>query len=519
MERDTIKDRSDQKNVSPVNEELALHALQQAVDVGVREFYVCPSGRNAPLVVALKREKSLHIRYWYEERSCAFFALGRSRATKKPVAVVITSGTAVGELLPAVMEAYYSGVPLVLITADRPTRFRGTGAPQSCEQVDIFGQYAASCDLAQWAQTRPVHVNVCFEEPLDHTYEGYPPLQVNEDHPSTSPYNTFSDDALLLDRFLNHVSHPLVIVNRLALESQEPVCTFLQQLRAPVILESVSGLREHPSLQPFHITCTQKLWSAAKEAHYPIDGILRIGGVPTLRAWRDLEAKQGELHTFSISDFPFSGLSWGEMITVSLPTFFTKYALNKSFDQKQFRPWLTSDRASRFQLEKEFAKSPSTEPALFHQLSKHIPEGSLIYLGNSLPIREWDLAATFEDKGFDVYASRGLNGIDGQVSTFLGLCQPNRENWAILGDLTTLYDFAGFWASGQLPDISFTIVVVNNGGGKIFSKMFPHEEFQNSHRYTFEPIAKMWGLDYERWTTIPESPNKGKQRLIELTPL
>ena len=130
--------------------------------LGVEEFVVCGGSRNAPLIVALADSRTFS---FVDERSAAFFALGRSKRDDKPVAVVTTSGTAVAELLPATVEAYYSGTPLVLITADRPARFRGTGAPQTIEQVGIFGSYAAT-GIEKWSGRQPLHLNVEFDEPL-----------------------------------------------------------------------------------------------------------------------------------------------------------------------------------------------------------------------------------------------------------------------------------------------------------------------------------------------------------------
>jgi 2-succinyl-5-enolpyruvyl-6-hydroxy-3-cyclohexene-1-carboxylate synthase len=132
---------------------------------GVRDFCVCAGSRNSPLLAVLSELREVHLYSFVDERSAAFFALGRAKRDGVPVAVVTTSGTAVAELLPAAIEAHYSGVPLVLITADRPARFRGTGAPQSIEQEGIFGVYAATA-AGSWSRMRPLHLNVEFDEPL-----------------------------------------------------------------------------------------------------------------------------------------------------------------------------------------------------------------------------------------------------------------------------------------------------------------------------------------------------------------
>lgn len=173
MERARIENQSNARDACAVNTLLVESVLQEAKLAGVIEYCICPGGRNSSFVTALDLMDSVKKYYWPEERSCGFFALGRSRITKRPVAVITTSGTAVGELLPSAMEAYYSGIPLLFITADRPRHFRGTGASQSAEQVGIFGLYAPyrqdlaeneTCNLHGWRKKMPAHINVCLEE-------------------------------------------------------------------------------------------------------------------------------------------------------------------------------------------------------------------------------------------------------------------------------------------------------------------------------------------------------------------
>ena len=139
---------------------VAREVIERVRKAGVVDFCVCGGSRNAPLIAALASGYA-----FIDERSAAFFALGRAKRDRRPVAVITTSGTAVAELLPAAVEAFYSGVPLILITADRPARFRGTAAPQSIEQVGIFGVYAAT-DIDRWNGRMPLHINVEFDEPL-----------------------------------------------------------------------------------------------------------------------------------------------------------------------------------------------------------------------------------------------------------------------------------------------------------------------------------------------------------------
>ena len=293
--------------------------------------------------------------------------------------------------------------------------------------------------------------------------------------------------------------YPFVIVGYLPTTMREDVIQFLLELNAPVYAEAPSGVREDTRLEHLRINCVDRL--------YPFDSILRIGGVPTLRLWRDLEDMK-DIKVYSISPLPFPGLS-REVITVPLNV------------QKRYHgaeQWIDINRLIHKNLQQLFEELPTAEPSLFHTLSQKIPNNALVYLGNSLPIREWDLAATYEDRGYQIHANRGLNGIDGQVSTFLGLSTSDSENWSILGDLTTLYDMAGFWILPQLEKMAIRVVVVNNGGGKIFARKFSQKVFQNLHELSFKPLAEMWGLSYEKWENIPNSFSLDSLQLIELVP-
>lgn len=146
------------------NIDRAARLIDRLRAAGTKEFCVCAGSRNAPLLAVLG-ESDLRLYSFVDERSAAFFAVGRIKLHGDPVAVVTTSGTAVAEMLPAAIEAYYSGLPLILVSADRPVRFRGTGAPQAIEQVGLFGPYAETA-LETWSRARPLHVNVEFDEPL-----------------------------------------------------------------------------------------------------------------------------------------------------------------------------------------------------------------------------------------------------------------------------------------------------------------------------------------------------------------
>lgn len=517
-----------------MNEQLALNVIQEAIQCGVTEFCVCAGNRMAPLYKLLSNAPSLKKYYWPEERSAAFFALGRSRATGAPVAVIVTSGTAAGELLPAAMEAYHTGVPLLLITTDRPRRYRGSNAPQSTDQLNLFGVFTPfkqdvaaeeKCDLSSWECQTPAHLNVCFEEPFpkrDAAGNAIPEKSsVLVVHSTSSPQKSKPIDARgfsWLDQFLENTHFPFVVVSALKSTARESVAQFLLKLNAPVLFEGVSGLREDPRLQHLRISRTEAILVQSEKRKYPIDGVLRIGGIPTFRTWRDIEELNGKIKVCSVSEVPFSGISWADVIHTSIQHFFNNYPLSRQYNLDLSDEWRIADQQHQCSLQDLFNEEPTSEPSLIHHLSQKIQRDSMVYLGNGLPIREWDAAACNKSQNIDVCASRGLSGIDGQISTFLGLSSSHRPNWAIIGDLTALYDMTAPWILPQINDRQINIVVVNNRGGQLFSKFLPEPNFINEHNLKFSPLAEMWGLHYAKWELIPKEITSQGNQLIEIYP-
>lgn len=457
-----------------------LHTLAY---LGVREVCVAAGARNAPLISALLASSGLKIWNFFEERSAAFFALGRIMADRLPVAVVTTSGTAAAELLPATIEAHYQNLPLVLLTADRPKSHRGSGAPQSIEQAGLFGVYATQ--VGDWDATDesheghcaegPLHLNVCLDEPLDTNVSGIdfstakPPKHAQETHPC----------ALQCDLVLAAGLHPA---------DAATAAPFLARLGAPIIAEATSNLHGFAELQPLLIPGGERALQSARPAH-----VLRLGAVPSWRWWRDLEAMT-KVKVTHLTRTGFSGLARKENVeTLTWEnihcTEFTQHA----------------PPCGILRFEPEVDKFPLSEPAWVRKIVEAIPAGSRVFLGNSLPIREFNLALQTAKPGVEFYANRGANGIDGLVSTFLGTSAVHKgECWLILGDLSALYDLAAPWIIAQLEHPRLRIVVLNNGGGKIFSRVASlrslpdaaRNVIENRHTLSFEPWAQLWGMEY-----------------------
>ncbi|MGZ3780935.1 MAG: 2-succinyl-5-enolpyruvyl-6-hydroxy-3-cyclohexene-1-carboxylic-acid synthase [Pseudobdellovibrionaceae bacterium] len=502
------------------NMELAGKVIQELVNTGVREFVLCAGARNSPFVHILDENKNLKVYSFFEERSAAFFCLGRIASTRCPVAIITTSGTAVAELLPAAVEGTYSSLPLIMVTADRPRNYRGTGAPQTIEQMGIFSYYnEVALDLdsenshlsfKSLSWKKPIHVNVCFDEPL---IDGpIPKIElsgaVRTKLPNHLPIETLKE----MESFLNN-HKPLVIVGILPEKAFKTVLEFLKQYKAPVYCEGISSLRGHPELSEIEIRSGEKMIHQIVEDKV-CDSILRIGGIPTTRIWRDLEDKYRDLPVFSVSFNHYTGLSRTIQHCNSLDL------LNQvefSTNQKENTRLNIEDRERAEKVQALLEKYPHSEQGLIYSLSK-LMKGVSLYLGNSLPIREWDFCASFDYRPLRVVANRGANGIDGQISTFLGWAHPNTENWCLVGDLTAMYDLASLWVTPQLDAGKFRLVVINNGGGQIFSRMFKRDIFVNKHHISFRSWADMWSWAYCEWTEIPDIIELEDRQIIELKP-
>lgn len=526
-----------------MNDTFSIKIITSLLEWGVQEFYICAGLRNIPIIEVLLQLDNLNVYSHFEERSAAFYALGRIKSIRKPVAVIVTSGTAAGELLPAVMEAYYSGLPLVVVTADRPRKQRNTGAPQTAEQKNLYGIYVSGCidiengesfDLLPFPKNKPLHINPCFDVPLLSNKKIIFSNIFKENYSTniSSFYKSNLSDVQNFIKFLNESKNLLVIVSQLCHNQLKLITPFLIKLGAPVYLESISNIREIEELNFIKLKCPDKIWKTSEKSDYPIDSILKIGGTPTHRIWRDLDEIKLDVKIFSISDNVFPGSYRAQHISTDLNCFFESN-LNLIFDNKlnlknenKIKEFIKNDSESYNKIINLFDKFPNSEYSIMHYLSINIKNNSRIYLGNSLPIRIWDISAVYNNKNFYIEASRGLNGIDGQLSTFLGFADESVDNWAILGDLTTLYDLSGPWSLKYRENLSVNVVIINNSGGMIFKGLLngkAAEVCQNSHSLQFEYWAKMWGIDYERWTDSFSESKKNytiskKHKIIEVIP-
>lgn len=478
------------------NRDLALSVLLQLYKLGTRHLVLCPGGRNAPLTEVLaKGDHPFSIHTHFDERAASFYALGLSQSENAPVAVITTSGTAVSETLSACIEAYYSSTALVVVSADRPQSYRGSGAPQAIRQIELLEAYCSQVhdlqseplDLQGWDIRSPLHINVCFDEPLvDHEAwnleDGFWGA-INSQGKEIS--FSLNDGNKAIADFFSEVKKPLIIVSGSFGFDHHRVKEALSNVQIPIFLESTSGLKAHPLFKNTEIEFPELLTASGA-----IDGIIRIGHVPTHRAWRDLEALK--LPVLNFSHNPFSGLSWERAV---LELRLLETARLQEFRHEKLESIRAADWEQRQKRDSNLLKFPLSEPALIRSLQELWKTESLVYLGNSLPIREWDYVNSSGKNFTRVAASRGANGIDGQISTFFGHAFNETESLGVFGDLTSLYDMSAPWFLKYIKGISH-IAVINNGGGMIFDRMFGKEIYLNRHQLSFESLAGLWDMEY-----------------------
>lgn len=500
------------------NRRLAAETLSALHAAGVRTLCVCPGGRNAPLVLAAAAaDSSFEVVSFFEERSAAFFALGRARRDGTPAAVITTSGTAAAELLPAMLEACHADLALIAVTADRPRRLRGTGAPQTIDQPPLFAAArvpvidADAPGQLDSIPPGPVHLNICFDEPL---IDGPVEMALTAHPPAPRRAEPWMDQTTarrVCEDFFARVRHPLVLVSSLEPDDAHRLAPWLASLSRPLYLEAVSQLRAHRNLQEFSLHSGECIL-LTPECREACDGVIRLGGVPTPRFWRECE----DWPVLHLSRLDLPGLARRDPV-VPLEFFL---AAADSFAPEGGRPeaLFARDRAAAAELEKILHHEPRSEAGLVNAAAARLPADARVLLGNSLPIREWDLAAPRPPDQRTIFANRGVNGIDGLVSTALGLAGPDRPTAAVLGDLSALYDLAGLWPAAQLDAKDITLMVINNGGGKIFDRMFRHPAFLNAHDLRLRGWAEMFGWHYGTMHAPDEPWPTGSPRIIEVLP-
>ncbi len=523
---------------------------------GLTDVVVCPGSRSTPLAYGFAGNSKIKIWMEYDERSAGFFALGLAKATRRTVALVCTSGTAAANFMPAVVEAKMGRVPLIVITADRPAELRDNGAPQAIDQLKLYGSYAkwyaemplpeASNEMLRFARTQagrafgvanaapagPVHINQPFREPLTPPpIAGQPLLPESQrdpvawaGRPNGQPYVELKQaprrlhpaEIGPLSLTLKGIEKGLIIVGpqddpSLALA----VAGLAKKLGYPVLADPLSGLRAGPHDREYFISTYDAFLRDGRFTtgdDFAPEVILRFGAMPTAKPLLLFLKRFPNLPQFLVD----GGDGWNEPTQLAQTVYHADPALfcqdlaaslpPKSFKSGWLRGWLECAHATAAALENALSNLPELfEGRVLASMADLLPDGSTLFVGNSMPVRDLDSFFAGSPKNIRLLCNRGANGIDGVVSSALGVAAAGQGPLVlVIGDLSTYHDLNGLLAA-KLHQLNATIVILNNDGGGIFSFLpqagFPHnfeQLFGTPHGLDFEPVMQMYGAKFDR---------------------
>jgi 2-succinyl-5-enolpyruvyl-6-hydroxy-3-cyclohexene-1-carboxylate synthase len=523
--------------------------VEELVRSGVNFFCVAPGSRSTPLVAALAENRAVKSLVHFDERGTAFAALGYARATGRPAAWITTSGTAVANGLPAVVEAATDGVPMILLTADRPAELRQTGANQTIDQPDIFGDYVrwrfdlpapeeavdpamvlTTVDQAVYRARRapsgPVHLNLMFREP-------FIPEDFREELPAPArwlkneaPYTHYAatrpavnlDEVGLLWESLRPVKRGLVVAGRLPSRKQgEAALRLAESIGWPLLPDVGSQIRlgvRSENLVPYYdaLLASERF----TDAHAP-EAVLHFGGRPLSKRLERFLAQSRPNPYVVARENPFR-LDPGHQVTHSVEACVLDLCAalaevaggDARADYSWAKSWREASKKVDSYLDRTFEELEQlNEPFVARLISRHLPEGHALVVASSMPIRDLDTYAAPDGAPAPLAANRGASGIDGTVATAAGFARGSERPLTLLiGDLALLHDLNSLAVLREMPVV---VVVLNNDGGAIFSflPIVRHEEFFEPYFGTpqgvsFEGAAKMFGLAYDLPRTAGE---------------
>ena len=479
---------------------LARVIVRQIVEAGITDAVLAPGSRNAPLSIAFYQAEQaglirLHVKI--DERGAAFFALGLTKATGRPVPVICTSGTAVANFHPAILEASHSNAPLLLLTADRPARLRRTGANQTTEQARIFGKavrYFADVSGSAYPmelpfnslQTGPVHLNIQFEEPLigDADTSWLDQIKIVEPkvfaRKTPGTFHTKSTRGLLV---IGHDRGGL---------SRDSVEKFATELGWPVIAEDPLSFKDAVAHASLFLTST-KIRSEIKP-----DTVVIIGRTTLSRSINALIAQARKIIVIDPRMATVDQDRSADQKFLAIPNLEVPSA-----DPDWVATWKKlGERAAKVVSE----LNAWSEETFARDFAAALPIGASLFVASSRPIRDLEGFAR-PRKDLQVFANRGLAGIDGNISTALGISCRSEKTFAVLGDLAFLHDVSALAHSGD-PDLR--LFVIDNNGGGIFSTLPQagvdgfEKIFGTPHSRDIQAIAASFGVKTSKISTSTE---------------
>jgi 2-succinyl-5-enolpyruvyl-6-hydroxy-3-cyclohexene-1-carboxylate synthase len=558
-------------NFSNTNSVWASILAETLKRLGLMTAVICPGSRSGPLAIAFAKQDQIEAIPVLDERSASFFALGIARQSGSPVVLVCTSGTAGANFYPAVIEARESQVPLLVMTADRPPELRDCRAGQAIDQLKLFGTYPTwqadlalpSLEIAMLAYLRqtmvhawerslwpipgPIHLNIPFREPLapipeaaanslklhfqpnDFFASVYRSVR-DEEYQSKSPYLPIPFQEW------QQCSRGMIIAGPAQPQLPEQYCSAIAQLSQvlgwPVLAEGLSPLRNYANLNPYLIaTYNSILRNQQLAEHLAPEMVIRIGELPTskeLRTWLSIiQPKQWIVDPGDRNLDPLHGK------TIHLR--FTVEQLSQAFPcepailNPYLKLWCAAETHVRQVVDQTMAalKTPFEGKAAW-LLSKSLPPRTPVFIANSMPVRDVEFFWLSGNLQIQPFFNRGTNGIDGTLSTALGVAYNNKSSVMLTGDLALLHDTNGFLLSNQFIG-HLTIVLINNNGGGIFEMLSianfdpPFEEFfATPQDINFAKLCVTYNVEHElihSWGQLIERlnplPTKGI-RVLEL---
>ncbi|MFN2388289.1 MAG: 2-succinyl-5-enolpyruvyl-6-hydroxy-3-cyclohexene-1-carboxylic-acid synthase [Actinomycetota bacterium] len=537
------------------NEAFARCLVDEWVRLGVGHACISPGSRSAPLALALVARPEIRCHVLIDERSAAFFALGIAREGRSPVPVLCTSGTAVANLHPALAEARHGGVPLIALTADRPPELRGTGANQTVDQIKMFGdavkwfvdtgvpeqephsvRYWRSLACRAWFEASglpagPVHLNVPLREPLvpaaDHP--AFPFSLAGRDHgapwtrAARGTRHASDDEISSVVETITGTTRGVIVVGASQTDAS-PLLELGRRAGWPILAEPASNLRVPGTIGSYD----GLLRAPGFVDHHRPDVALRVG---RLGLGRPLSRYLADVPQIALDE---EGIWHDEQrMAVKVITADLADVCGRVSRQLEERPspwldrWVAADAAALSAIRSALeADDLVSEPRTARDLARHLPDESDLVVGSSMPVR--DLDSFMEPRtALRIFANRGVNGIDGFVSTTLGIAASSgRPTFSLVGDLAFLYDQNGL----LYPDrarLDVTFVVLNNDGGGIFSFLEQagvsdfERVFGTPHGIDLGRVAAVYGCGFDRLERISDLPGLlgagAGPRIIEAT--
>jgi 2-succinyl-5-enolpyruvyl-6-hydroxy-3-cyclohexene-1-carboxylate synthase len=514
--------------------------VEELIRNGADTFFIAPGSRSSPLTLTVAKEKRATSITHFDERGLGFYALGFSSATKKPCVIITTSGTAVANLLPAVVEAAKKKLPLIILTADRPVELRQTGSHQTIDQVGIFGNYTRfffdmpcpTTDInpafvlttidqavarAKGNLSGPVHLNCPFRDPLT-------PIKISYDssylrgldawgksktcytvYPSTETL-TKEEEWPAIAQKLEQIRNGVIVIGKIGEHEQEKVLQLADHLGWPVFPDITSGLRLGCK-DPWVISYFDQI--LLTKLSKKIDGVIHLGGRITSKRWYEFVLKNNPAEYMMVLSHPLRNDPLHN-VTTRIRDNVSHFCKHILFLTKKREPsaWAESLKkmniAVNADIEDHFKKDISlSEIFAARAISRLIPEGHGLFLANSLPLREIDMFASAKGNRVVIGGNRGASGIDGTIASAVGFAEGlGKPVTLLIGDLAFLHDLNSLALLKESKQ-PIHIVVLNNNGGGIFNFLPIAEEkkefekyFALPHHVEFENVCDMFKIKY-----------------------